>query len=178
MRYGQGVSSPLSRRALKCTHSVDLVDVLSPFVLLPLDPMSIEVGEETVDVGRTGREPVPFVGVVFEKRLAVHLVGSLQMRIQYLCTEIVESRRRDWAYRADVLHMVDEVRVETFVQVASHQVGSTYGTEAGAIRIGTSASAFPGCMTSEDLERDSLRLPAAESDMSVPAVPFIREEVQ
>jgi hypothetical protein len=57
------------------TYDVDNVDVLPPLVLLPLDPVPVEVSEETVDVSRSGCVPVPFLGVVTKERLIGEIFG-------------------------------------------------------------------------------------------------------
>jgi hypothetical protein len=49
------------------THSVDGVNLLPPLVLLPLDPMLVQVIEQLVDISRSIRISLPLLCVVFQQ---------------------------------------------------------------------------------------------------------------
>jgi hypothetical protein len=46
------------------THSVDGVDSFAAFVLLATHPVTVQVGEQPVNVVGTGRVAVPFAGII------------------------------------------------------------------------------------------------------------------
>lgn len=101
------VSNKKQRRVNGKTYDVDNIDVLPPLVLLPLDPVPVKVGEETVDVSRSGGVPIPLLGVVTEERLIGEIFGL----------------------GADLFEVGNKVRREVLVEVCSHKVGAAYRGE-------------------------------------------------
>ena len=62
------------------THSVYGIDALPALVAFPLNPVSIEVREQSIDVVGASGVPVPLLGVVFEESLVLQAVRRLGAR--------------------------------------------------------------------------------------------------
>ena len=62
-RDTQGIVEAL-RGEKRQTHSVYGIDALSALIAFPLDPVSVKIREQSVDVVCAGGVPVPFLGVV------------------------------------------------------------------------------------------------------------------
>lgn len=62
------VSSYLVRSDTKAeTYSVDGINLLPPLILLPLDPVLIQVVEQLIDISRSIRISFPLLRIVFQQ---------------------------------------------------------------------------------------------------------------
>ena len=74
-QYALGATK-LKRRE---THSVYGIDALPALVAFPLNPMPVEVSEQSVDVICTSRVSVPLLGIIPQQRLVLERVGCLNV---------------------------------------------------------------------------------------------------
>ena len=75
-QYALGATK-LKRRE---THSVYGIDALPALVAFPLNPMPVEVSEETVDVVCASRVPIPLLCIVPQQRFILQRVRMLERR--------------------------------------------------------------------------------------------------
>lgn len=61
----------------KNTHSVHLINVLSPLVLLSFDPVLVQIVEKLVDVQGASGIPIPLTSIILEKLLVRKFLGLL-----------------------------------------------------------------------------------------------------
>jgi hypothetical protein len=48
------------------THSIDGINLLPPLILLPLDPVLIQVIEQLINISRSIRISLPLLRIVFQ----------------------------------------------------------------------------------------------------------------
>jgi hypothetical protein len=59
-------------------YGVHWINPLSAFVSLTLHPMPVKIGEKTINVVRSGRVAIPFLGVITQKRLVLKGIRLLE----------------------------------------------------------------------------------------------------
>lgn len=72
----------LSYQALQ-TNRVDRINSLSPFILLPLDPMSVEVREQPIDIVGSRCVPFPLFRVELQQSEVRQVFGFLRERDRF-----------------------------------------------------------------------------------------------
>ena len=93
-------------------EGVDVVDILLPLVHLSLDPMSIQIAEEMVDVLGRSRVSIPFSDVEGQQ-------GLIRVGLRLI---------------VDGLEMVGEVRDEVVVQIFAEKVSCGMSARGFVIR--------------------------------------------
>jgi len=107
----------MSRIEGMLAHRVDWVDVLPALVLLALDPVPVEIGEQSVDIRRADRVALPLVRIVAQQLIVRQTV-----------------RDRPVPHGLQVLR---EVVGERPVQVGAHQIGARSPARGHAQRLMT-----------------------------------------
>ena len=59
------------------TYSVDGINALSTFVSFAFDPVSVQIGEQSVDVVGTGCVTIPFLRIVSQESLILQPIRCL-----------------------------------------------------------------------------------------------------
>lgn len=112
------------------TYNVNHVNVLPAFIFFPLDPVSIEIRKESIDVGGSGGVTIPFLRVVVQQRFVRKIFRFLSnpkpnIKISSGPLFMPAKPREEATHRPNNFEMINKVRIEMFVQVRSHQIRST-----------------------------------------------------
>jgi hypothetical protein len=114
----EGIGIGIQEKA-KGAYSIDRVNPLSPFISFTLYPVSIEIGEKTVDIIRASRIAIPLFSIITQKCLILEGIGLLD-EIALISDQA--RYKTDISYISKTFEMRDEVPNEIVIQIRAHQV--------------------------------------------------------
>lgn len=176
------------------TYSVDRIHILSPFVFLAFDPVSVEISKETIDVGSSSSVSFPFFRVIVQEWFVWEILSFLFVWKGTL--EIGQQSERYWVwgfrwgegrmtYSSYILQVRHKVRIEMFVQIWSHKIRSTYRKIAGiSLQLTPNIVGQPRVVLTREsrperrAQNQHSLLPPVLPKASPPLVLFILDEVQ